>query len=288
MKMSLCSAVLMLLSLGAEGEVVLEDFSKCKETFLNGPPVFNTKTPSRHVFICQKHIKVYRFATRYDSEEKIPVYSAYKYQVRGDCYMARPQITWMVEPQLEDKKNGDQMGLQMRMKIEKQASNADYKRSKYDKGHLYPFCHTADDDTASSTFTLTNAAPQKCDFNWNWYDEVESKVKPILDDCSNIGKSAYVVTGVVPSKGNNLLRIGRGVNVPTHFWTAFCCCDNNKKDCTFGGYIMGNNEESSEQFSSPENFNKKVSNLYQTDNFDVFANACSLSGNAPAKRPREE
>ncbi|KAL6473333.1 hypothetical protein MHYP_G00168940 [Metynnis hypsauchen] len=71
---------------------------------------------------------------------------------------------------------------------DQQASNRDYKHSKYDRGHLYPVCHAPTKEAAESTFTLTNAAPQKCDFNRNWYDEVESKVTPVLNECVEEGR----------------------------------------------------------------------------------------------------
>ncbi|KAF7689789.1 hypothetical protein HF521_013142 [Silurus meridionalis] len=49
--------------------------------------------------------------------------------------------------------------------------------------------------------------------------------KKMSTDCINKGLKAYVVTGVVP--GNTKLK--NRVLIPSHYWTAFCCLDNNNK-----------------------------------------------------------
>ncbi|KAI4897140.1 hypothetical protein NFI96_028486 [Prochilodus magdalenae] len=226
--MKLMVAVLMLLTLGAMGKVV-RDFTECSGFFLNDePPEFNdgTASPGRYVHICQKYQDTYHYATLYDTQNRIPVYSAYLYKRGSDCTIPRPSKTWMIEPQLEDNNNGDEMALQGHMRIyNNQAYNSDYENSGYNKGHLYPFCHIDSEDAGKSTFTLTNAAPQKCDFNKRWYSKVENDVRKSLDDCVNTGRKAHVVTGVVPSRGDEYLVIKHRVNVPSFFWTAFRCCD---------------------------------------------------------------
>ncbi|KAI4897141.1 hypothetical protein NFI96_028488, partial [Prochilodus magdalenae] len=202
LKMKLMVAVLMLLTLGAMGKVV-RDFTECSGFFLNAkPPEFNdgTASPGRYMRICQRYSNTYHYATLYDTQNRIPVYSAYLYERGSDCKITRPDKTWMIEPQLEDNNNGDEMALQRQMKIyNKQAYNSDYEDSRYDKGHLYPFCHSDSKVAAESTFTLTNSAPQRCDFNKMWYSKVENKVRKSLNDCVDNNKPAHVVTGVVPN-----------------------------------------------------------------------------------------
>ncbi|KAL7868958.1 hypothetical protein SRHO_G00103420 [Serrasalmus rhombeus] len=189
----------MLLTLGAVGEVV-KNFKDhdCKKFFLDEePPEFKMGTGSegRYVQICQRYSNEYHYATLYDTTEKIPGFSAYRYEKGLDCDVDRPVKTWMIEPQLEEEGGSPAMALQgSRITKGLQAYNRDYKLSKHDRGHLYPVCHTPTQVAAESTFTLTNAAPQKCDFNRNWYDEVESKVTPVLNECVNKG-TACVVTG---------------------------------------------------------------------------------------------
>ncbi|KAL7868342.1 hypothetical protein SRHO_G00097260 [Serrasalmus rhombeus] len=111
-----------------------------------------------------------------------------------------------------------------------QALNRDYTHSSYDKGHLYPVNHAHNQDAADGTFTLTNAAPQNCDFNKKWYNMVENTMSSKLDNnCSP--RTAYIVTGVLPNPGNFIQDINgvNRVNVPSCFWTAVCCEDKKTK-----------------------------------------------------------
>lgn len=274
--MKLVAAVLMLLTLGALGEVV-KDFKDCKKQFFHkgDPPEFeNSLTDARYVRICQKYKNEYRYATLYDTKNKIPVYSAYKYERKEDCKVKRPDITWMIEPQIGNKDAGKEMTLQNKMpKSDLQAYNSYYEGSRYDKGHLYPHCHAPDEETSESTFTLTNAAPQRCDFNNFWNDKVEEKVKKDLKDtCMKDEKTPYMVTGVVPSTEKEYLTLKNSkVNVPTHFWTAYCCCDNNNKNCHFGGFIMQKEADEPEVFTTSKNLNEKLSDLYNKKPFTVFS-----------------
>ncbi|KAL7858865.1 hypothetical protein AOLI_G00189670 [Acnodon oligacanthus] len=150
---------------------------------------------------------------------------------------------------------------------DEQASNNDYENSRYERGHLYPVCHAPDQVAAKSTFALTNAAPQKCDFNKVWYHRVENRVRETLKKCPQ--NSAYIVTGVVPSGAETLKDEGR-VNVPSHFWTAYYGGNN----CPFGGYIMGK-EDDETKYDDERTFQEALSALYKR-NVQVFS----------AKRPR--
>ncbi|XP_049329514.1 endonuclease domain-containing 1 protein-like [Astyanax mexicanus] len=142
--------------------------------------------------------------------------------------------------------------LQSYPKSNLQAYNSDYEGSRYDKGHLYPHCHAPDEETSKSTFTLTNTAPQRCDFNRFWYSKVEAKVNKALTTCVAAKKTPYVVTGVVPDTGSNPLTLKKDsqVNVPTHFWTAYCCCDNNDKECQFGAFILEREADEPDEFKT--------------------------------------
>ncbi|XP_036433819.1 endonuclease domain-containing 1 protein-like [Colossoma macropomum] len=290
--MKLFVSVLMLLAVGAVGEVV-KDFKEppCENFFLDGgPPEFKTNgiasqvpVEGRYVRICQRYRNKYHYATLYDTTEKIPVYSAYRYERTADCKVDRPDITWMIEPQLEDIKNSKEMALQRNMKVNNQAYNSQYDNSRYDKGHLFPFCHTNSDEAAESTFTLTNAAPQRCDFNKMWYSKVERRVREALKQCLNVGKKAYVVTGVVPSSGSEYqtLKVGSTVNVPSFFWTAYRCCDNNNKNCDFGGFIMHKEADEATDYKDINELHFKLSALY-TKPFKLYKDAAFN-----LKRPRE-
>lgn len=108
-----------------------------------------------------------------------------------------------------------------------QAINEDYFNNSYkvNRGHLFPLCHAADLDTAKSTFTLTNAVPQKVSFNGGSWSRMEEKTKNVMNSCKiDNNVLAHVLTGAIP--GNNELK--EKVNIPSYMWMAFCCYVGNK------------------------------------------------------------
>ncbi|KAL6473334.1 hypothetical protein MHYP_G00168950 [Metynnis hypsauchen] len=268
--MKLLAAVLLLLTLGALGDVV-DIFSKhCCQFFLDGKPprMFpdSSAVSVDYKQICQAYNNKYYYATLYDTKQKIPVFSAYEFKRKEDCKVPRPKMKFLIDSQLDIK----------------QAFNADYDSS-YTRGHLYPVCHTDSEDAAKSTFILTNAAPQEEKFNSKYWAKVEDDVRETLrKDCLNKGKQAYVVTGVVPSREKDLktLKDEGKVNVPTHFWNAYACCktdannncDNNKYE--FGGNIMHKDAQASTKYGDQSTFEDELTKLYDTDcKFKVFTDA---------------
>ncbi|XP_042566647.1 uncharacterized protein LOC105910531 [Clupea harengus] len=231
--------VLLPLVLLVEGELV-KSFESCSQFFLNGVPPTLVPDQNKYRQICQKYKKEYRYATFYDINNRIPIYSAYEYQGHN---AKRPQgLPWMIEPQLETSD-------EMRTFGENQAVNEDYTGSDYTRGHVFPQCQSCDQDQAESTFTLTNIAPQKEADNKRWAKEVENPLKSKIEqECKwDKDNKVYVVTGVVPGKEFIQRRIGNvqvnRVNIPTHYWSAFACKRKKQNkptdvECMFGGYML--------------------------------------------------
>lgn len=125
-----------------------------------------------------------------------------------------------------------------------QAINADYNQvnnpNGYQKGHLFPRNHCSNQIEADSTHTLTNAAPQAGQDNRVWYRQVEKEIACSIRARCTINPPLiipYVVTGVIPS--NNVPPLNGRVNVPTHYWSAFCCRDRmNQNNFISEGYVM--------------------------------------------------
>jgi endonuclease G len=93
-------------------------------------------------------------------------------------------------------------------------SNADYKGSGYDRGHLAPsadMCYSY--QTMAESFYLSNMAPQVPGFNRGIWSKLEAQVRQwAVDD-----KAVYVVTGTVLTKG--LPAIGyHQITVPALFY----------------------------------------------------------------------
>lgn len=213
----------MLLAMSFPGIVSkLEDkFTKCADFFFKKkPPVIlkDSEAQDNHYkIICQKYKNKIKFATLYDTANKIPVFSAYKYT--GTRNFKRPQITWMIEPQLEP------LSDEMREPFVKQARNQDYwidHSCTCTPDALFSMNHTADRETAESTLTLTNSVPQKKGFRDGLWNLVEETIKQNMDsNCrdNNNNIVAYVLTGAIA--GNE--KLNKRVNIPSHVWTAFCC-----------------------------------------------------------------
>ncbi|XP_029610696.1 endonuclease domain-containing 1 protein [Salmo trutta] len=207
------------------------DVPQCKKFFLEGttpnlPGILvdgTVQNQNRYKPICQKYKNVYRFATLYDTTNRIPVFSAYTFT--GNT-TGRPKDPWMIEPGLDAEMQESVEGKSL------QAVNNDYKNSikkkDVNRGHLFPCSHAHNLDTQKSTFTLTNIVPQDVNFNNGSWREMEENVRgTLVENCKDANDQikAYVVTGAVPN--NNKVKLNNRVNIPGLMWTAYCC--ENKK-----------------------------------------------------------
>ncbi|XP_041926751.1 endonuclease domain-containing 1 protein-like [Alosa sapidissima] len=260
------------------GAVVTNFSQNCSQFFSNPngvvtpPDVF---PGPQYRQICQKQANqnFYEFATLYDSVNRIPVFSAYEYVGHKPC--TRKDV-WYFEPQLDDQNKGPSMApestVSKAMRGNNQALGSDYEKSGYDKGHLYPVFHTNSQSCADSTFTLTNAAPQQPSFNRGEWKKMENDlVKFLNQNC--LPNQAYVVTGVVPSTNPPVFVPSGRVNVPTHFWNAYCCLDNNLRPMFSGGYLSTNDKQKGQSFNTTSALEQVLSNLYPSP-FHVFGGKC--------------
>ncbi|KAI5108657.1 endonuclease domain-containing 1 protein-like [Silurus meridionalis] len=268
-------------------EVVNSFIQACPWFFFQNPEIHTdiivptVFTGHQYKTICQRWKNNYRFATVYDTERRIPVYSAY-------TFLEQKQIQrtdeWKIEPQLEDFKEYKEeknmivspIDEKTVNKIKNQAVDLDYKDTGYTRGHVFPNQYAADQDQADSTFTLTNIAPQTQNSNGQWAAQVET---PMLGEMKRICKLdqnhlAYIVTGAVPGEKwipikRNKKEIKNGINIPSHYWSAFCCTDINKiTNLVFGAYLA---QLDNFKLRRPDisNLNKRLTELYGKD-FSVF------------------
>ncbi|KAF5891787.1 endonuclease domain-containing 1 protein-like, partial [Clarias magur] len=109
--------------------------SKCHDYFIPNPKdrkdvitptVFTDET---HKMICQSWKNKYRFATLYDTERRIPVYSAYTFAQEVET---KRKNFWKYEPQLEnisDQKDMKNFPKNRTTNLIHQAANSDYTNS---------------------------------------------------------------------------------------------------------------------------------------------------------------
>ncbi|KAG7214437.1 hypothetical protein INR49_006394, partial [Caranx melampygus] len=220
-------------------ERVINFQNNCKNFFYKGKEP-QVRSPTNDVHICQTFGDEPRFATLYDTANRIPVYSAYIYERNNE---GGREDYWLIEPQLVNQnwdKNmaweGDLQhahpGVQMG---DKQALDSDYNGlNNYNRGHLNPNLHHGGDGR-TATFTLTNAVPQNIQLNGGSWNDYETELRNILGDCHK----AYVVVGAVPSAGNWVKNENR-VNIPDYLWHAFCCVDDKGKPFKSGAAAVKN------------------------------------------------
>ncbi|KAF4115140.1 endonuclease domain-containing 1 protein-like [Onychostoma macrolepis] len=263
--MTLLLHVLMLSLLSAGSARVVRDFeTECGQFFAN------ERSPTRfpgqqYRQLCQMHSYVDYYATFYDTFNKTPVYSAYRFEGIKHC---RRHTSWYIEPQIDDNNGGPNVASEGSVDIlvrgARQALNRDYYRSGYHKGHLAPVYLANSQRCARATFTLTNAAPQAPYFNSVWWWDVEKSLAEYLERGCYL-QPVYIVTGVVP--GTRYLN--NRVNVPSHFWTAYCCLDQNNRCSDSWGVIGTNDDNSTIERMSVSDLEEELENLYGAT-FQVF------------------
>ncbi|KAJ7428280.1 endonuclease domain-containing 1 [Willisornis vidua] len=72
-------------------------FDNCLQFFYQNNTPSNVLEPENPAWICQRYNNSYHYATLYDRDLRIPVYSAYIYEPQSG---KRPTTPWMLEPQV--------------------------------------------------------------------------------------------------------------------------------------------------------------------------------------------
>uniref|UniRef100_A0A8C5AJS7 Endonuclease domain-containing 1 protein n=1 Tax=Gadus morhua TaxID=8049 RepID=A0A8C5AJS7_GADMO len=255
--------------LGSPTEVV-RSVRDCAQFFLGGtPPEIpgvlkggDIVIEARYKPICQTYRDCRRFMTLYDTVNKIPVFSAYRYKGHTGGTLTRTP-TWMGEPQYVTK-------IVAVVDNDKYASNEDYriekKNGKYDRGHLFPNAHASDEIHQVSTYTLTNVVPQEKTFNSQSWGKMEEQVKALMDElCS----SNVAGAGASQSSAKTL---NNRVDIPQTLWTAFCCFNRFKK-IWFAYAHFGDNAGNN---NNPELLPKTLTELKDKYGIEPFPNADCL------------
>ena len=92
-----------------------------------------------------------------------------------------------------------------------QITPSDYSGSGYDRGHLCPSADRSSSEGAnSSTFLMTNMAPQKHDMNAGPWEKLESYSRSM----ARRNMTLYIIAGSYGEKG----KVKNKVTIPTNFW----------------------------------------------------------------------
>ncbi|XP_049670306.1 endonuclease domain-containing 1 protein-like [Accipiter gentilis] len=257
----------------AGSEVVTSFESSCPQFFFRETPPNEALQPENPAWICQNYKNQYYFATLYDRNRRIPVYSAYLYQPGPGT---RPK-TWLVEPQLMSPTYPKTMerewtllnyfSVSLEQLSKSQAILKDYKNlTGLNRGHLNPSSHHRDSSSRTATFTLTNIVPQNEKLNggaWNNYEQQTMTRR--TQGCN----TTYVVVGAVP--GNNYIAKGR-VNKPSHIWSSACCeVDTNRRKAWA---VIAENDKNEVQLLTLGELEDVLTQLYGRDQVSLFHRDC--------------
>ncbi|XP_058717932.1 endonuclease domain-containing 1 protein-like [Poecile atricapillus] len=253
---------------------VVNSFADCPEFFYAGTTPNNALHPQNPAWICQRYRNSSHYATLYDRDRRIPVYSAYKYHP-GPA--KRPHVWWFVEPQLIGKNDLQEIERESVLinqhkftldQIKKsQAVLDDYdKKTGLTRGHLNPNGHMDSKENKTATFSLTNIVPQDKSLNDGQWNKYESKTMTEMSkDCT----TTYVITGAVPGSTNVA---GGRVNRPSHIWSAACCLVGTQPKKSWG-VIAENNKNQVENHSLGE-LENRLTSLYGERRVTLFNSAC--------------
>lgn len=171
-------------------------------------PIYMNMTTKSEILICQTWKEQEYFITRYSTQYKIPIYSAYRIDSLKKKYSNYGK--W---------RNESSVGLQNPIK---QAEHLDYTYSGFQRGHLNPRYHNQNGaDNIRATYTLTNAVPKTMETNIEWFLVAEQPLfKEMRKRCFYPNAKRYIIVGVVLGKFS--MKSGR-VNIPSYIWSAAYC-----------------------------------------------------------------
>uniref|UniRef100_A0A8C3NYF9 ENDD1 protein n=1 Tax=Cyanoderma ruficeps TaxID=181631 RepID=A0A8C3NYF9_9PASS len=252
---------------------VVPFFADCRQFFYARILPSDALHPENPAWICQWYRNSYHYATLYDRDRRIPVYSAYIYQPGS----GQRHHTWsFVEPQVNESYPKEMerewvLRHQYKFPIDKikqsQAVLEDYKKmTGLDRGQLIPSGHQDSTDSKTATFTLTNTVPQNSDLytgRWNTY---ESQIMPTYTmNCT----TTYVITGAVP--GKIYVADGR-VNKPSHIWSAACCLVGTQPKKAWG--LIAENDKNQVENLSLGELEATLTEFYGGKTVTLFSKAC--------------
>jgi endonuclease G, mitochondrial len=128
-------------------------------------------------------------------------------------------------------------------RVKKSASDKDYKKSGWDKGHLAPAKDFSFEESAArSTFLYSNIAPQNPYFNRNGaWKKLEEKVREISEHSD---EPIQILTGPIIAKNKRIREVGDAPAIPDYFFKTIIKREGDT--CTFFSFVLRNDHLSRE------------------------------------------
>jgi endonuclease G len=212
--------------------------TSCPDHFANGqaPDLINQKLSVKSKYICYSG-----FALKHSGVTRTPLYAAE--------HLTRDRLA-----QAKGLKRNSKFYPDPNLPPSERAELYHYARSGFDRGHVAPSGDMPTPDSQQECFTLANMIPQEPSVNRGLWEGVESAVRKLAKDRGEL----FVVTGPIYS-GNNIMRIGGAVMVPTQVFKAIY--DPKRQEA--GAYIVDNAEGAQVKYVS-------VAELEKLSGIDVF------------------
>jgi endonuclease G len=160
-------------------------------------PVVPTQMQNKAQYVCSTG-----YTVLHSGITKTPLFSAE--------HLTRDRIE-----QAKDLVRVDSFHPEASLPADQRAELRDYARSGYDRGHLAPNKDMSDVNMQQDSFSLANMVPQDPNNNRVLWEGIESATRKFISN----SQEGYVVSGPA-FIGNQILRIGNNVFVPTNLWKA--------------------------------------------------------------------
>lgn len=173
--------------------------TKCPQFFLHGnaPEITNQAMKAETRALCYQ-----AFSVIHSGVTKTPLVAA--------SHLTKESLLHAKE--LSRKTIKEPFHAELSLPARERAELNDYKRSGYDRGHMFPAADSPSLEAMEETFSLANMVPQNPENNRNIWSWIESSVRAYAKRNGDV----YVITGPL-FLDNTLQKIGR-VYVPTHLY----------------------------------------------------------------------
>ena len=128
-------------------------------------------------------------------------------------------------------------------RVKKSASDKDYKKSGWDKGHLAPAKDFSFEVSAArSTFFYSNISPQNPYFNRNGaWKKLEEKVRDISEHSN---EPIQIISGPIISQNKRINEVDSAPAIPDYFFKTIIKKEGGK--CTYSSFVFKNDSSSRE------------------------------------------
>lgn len=126
-------------------------------------------------------------------------------------------------------------------RVKKSATDKDYKKSGWDKGHLAPANDFAYDESAARrTFFYSNISPQNPQFNRNGsWKKLEEKIRQISEQSD---EPIQIISGPIIATNKHIKEEGSAPAIPDYFYKTIIKKEGS--NCTFFSVVLRNDSQS--------------------------------------------